>query len=711
MEQPFPSFPLGSILLGKYRLEEELGRGAFGVVYRATHLKLQASRAIKILARNTSGMGKERYAEMARRFRQEAQVGAKFEGHPHLIHVYEFEEDEDEGILALVMEYAPGGSLAQRLENEGALPVDEAVRIAREVALGLAALHQADIVHRDIKPSNILFDAQGRAKVADLGLAQVPHGPSRRSRLSMGINHPGTPHYMSPEQRDSPAPLRPSSDVYALGAVLFEMLTGRQYAIQPLDTRVRDLRPEVPQWLDDLTSLMLASDPKIRPQNGQEVARLLAEKGRRTEQRPRQKAEPAPQMFSPQPKPKKKEGKKAWQWWGGALLLFLMVVGGVWAAGFGNYQIERFFFVETTSPLNPSPFITPTQVLTSVPRQEPARTPAPSPTATATLFDSAQAEIASSRPSVPITAANAAQVREVVRWELSHHQEEIWISSYVAFSPDGELLASASSDSMVRLWRVMDGTLVWTLNAQASSLAFSPNGDFLAWGAFNGDLQLRRVSDGTLMWTIKKHTSPVISVVFSPDGEFLASGATHGPVRLWRVSDGTWVRTFKYTSGGHPLDFSPDGILLASGLCGEYDVRISLECLRGEVWLWRVSDGTLVRTLDGRVGDVWDVAFSPDGTLLAAATGGGIRLWRISDGTLLRTLEGDTSSVAFSPDGTLLASGETRGLIRLWRVSDGYLARTLDGHTWAVESLAFSPDGNLLASGSDDGTIRLWGVP
>jgi len=194
----------------------------------------------------------------------------------------------------------------------------------------------------------------------------------------------------------------------------------------------------------------------------------------------------------------------------------------------------------------------------------------------------------------------------------------------------------------------------------------------------------------------------VRSVAFSPDGQTLVSGSWK-TVRLWRVADGTLLRTLEgHTDWVRSVAFSPDGRLLASG------------SIDGTVRLWRVSDGALLRTLEGHTDWVESVAFSPDGqTLASGAADTTVRLWRAADGTLLRTLEGHTDwvrSVAFSPDGQTLASGSDDHTVRLWRAADGALLRTLEGHTGSVTSVAFSPDGQTLASGSVDGTVRLWGV-
>ncbi len=268
----------GDILLDKYCIEKLLGSGAFAEVYLATHLALNAPRALKILRKDTPGLGSTEFRDFRARFQLEAQLGARLD-HPNIIRVHDFEQDGE--TLILVMEYAQGGSLTERLararEGGERIPIPEAVQIALDVAQGLAAIHALDAVHRDLKPSNILFDKDDRAKVADLGLAQIRGGPSLRSQLSMPAPHPGMPGYMSPEQERVSNYLTPASDVYALGLVFFETLTGRMYRSQRPGTRARDLRADVPAWLDDLLARMLAQEPEERPWDGGYVAGLLKE--------------------------------------------------------------------------------------------------------------------------------------------------------------------------------------------------------------------------------------------------------------------------------------------------------------------------------------------------------------------------------------------------------------------------------------------------
>jgi serine/threonine protein kinase len=209
-----PYQPGQEILNHKYRIERLIGQGAFGEVYLVTHLGLNVRRAVKVLRRDAPGIGSTDFDHVRTRFQLEAQLGARLNTpspNPHLLQVFNFEQKD--GLLVLEMEYAPGGNLAERIqqarEKGEILSVEWVVHLGLEVAQGLAALHAMDIVHRDLKPSNILFDEQGHARLADLGLAQVSGGPSLRSQLSQPAPHPGTSGYMSPEQEQSGLLLRP----------------------------------------------------------------------------------------------------------------------------------------------------------------------------------------------------------------------------------------------------------------------------------------------------------------------------------------------------------------------------------------------------------------------------------------------------------------------------------------------------------------------
>ncbi len=264
----------GDILGGHYRSEAEIGRGAYGRVYRARDTKLDRPVAIKELARGVDELGSSAFSDYVRRFEREARVQAGF-NHPNIVHVYELiQEGADR--LYLVMELVDGESLRDLLARRGPLPADEAIRVTADVLAGLAVVHAdpRDIVHRDIKPSNVLLTKAGQAKLADFGLAQVG---DESMRSGAGQAHPGTAFYMSPEQSSTSDYLYPASDLFGVGCVLFEMLTGVPYKRAQRERKtLQVLRPDAPPWLGEIMTAALAKDPDDRPKDAAEMGRLLA---------------------------------------------------------------------------------------------------------------------------------------------------------------------------------------------------------------------------------------------------------------------------------------------------------------------------------------------------------------------------------------------------------------------------------------------------
>ena len=245
---------------GEIRIEAVIGKGAFGVVYRAWDETLSRTVAVKELRRDAPGMGSTTFDKYADRFRREARVQAQF-SHPHIVHVYRLVQQGK--ILYLVMEFVDGPNLRDVLTERGPLPLEEAVQLTLDLLDALTAVHahKWDIVHRDIKPSNVLL-ANGRAKLTDFGLAQLA---SESSRSQLGGNHPGTPLYMSPEQERTVAYLKPASDLYSAGCVLFELFTGKPYKqVDDDPDALCRLRPDAPRALAQVIARATTEDLKGR---------------------------------------------------------------------------------------------------------------------------------------------------------------------------------------------------------------------------------------------------------------------------------------------------------------------------------------------------------------------------------------------------------------------------------------------------------------
>ncbi len=270
--------------LGKYELTGHIGHGSFGDVYTARDTELDREVALKVL--NPSHHGDE---EAMHRFLREARAAARI-AHPGIVTVHDCGRLAPEGgepLAYIAMERLVGESLTQRLSRVGRMPAEEAAEIARQVAAALEAAHRVDVLHRDLKPDNVFLVADPavpageRAKVLDFGLAKI--GTSRHTRLGSVF---GTPLYMSPEQCRSASCIDARSDIYALGCILFELLTGRapfegviyevvERHLHDPAPRASSLVPELPPALDALVASMLEKDPAARPQTMADVADAL----------------------------------------------------------------------------------------------------------------------------------------------------------------------------------------------------------------------------------------------------------------------------------------------------------------------------------------------------------------------------------------------------------------------------------------------------
>ena len=319
------------------------------------------------------------------------------------------------------------------------------------------------------------------------------------------------------------------------------------------------------------------------------------------------------------------------------------------------------------------------------------------------LWDVQSIDFEQSNPASLTEASDSSHLPGTCLKTLRGHLSRVWT---IAFSPDGQMLASGSDDQTIRLWNAHDGTCLAVLQGHTggvTSVSFSPNGQILASASEDSSIRLWSVAHGTILKTLQGHTHWVRAVAFSPDGQTLASGSDDRTVRLWEVKTGTCRKTLQgHTGWVTSLSFSPNGQSFASG-SEDASVR-----------LWSVQDGTCFKLLQGHSSCVWEVAFNPEGQILASGSADlSARLWDVQGSTCLKTFQGQTSgitSVSFSPDGSMLASGSYDALVRLWDVRDGTYLTTLHGHTSWVWAVAFSPDGHTLASGSNDQTVRLWDV-
>lgn len=317
----------------------------------------------------------------------------------------------------------------------------------------------------------------------------------------------------------------------------------------------------------------------------------------------------------------------------------------------------------------------------------------------------------------------------------------------IAFSPDGQLLATSDPDGEIRLWRVSDGKQLLTCQEHRHwvwSVDFSPDSQILASGSGDKTIKLWSVNTGQCFQELQGHSNWVWSVDFSPNGEWIVSSSEDATIKLWDSEAGICLQTWTGHAGGVcAVTFSPDGQSIASAGV-DHTARLwhlegnCLKVLEGHsnriftiafssdgqwlatgsddqtVRIWRIKTGECVQILP-HSSRLWSVVFversQPSPLLITGSDDAVIRLWDSLTGECLRTLHGHTSriwSVAFEPTQRLLASSSDDQTVRIWEVDTGQSLRTLQGHNFWIWSVAFQPDANQLASGCEDRVIRLW---
>ena len=276
----------------------------------------------------------------------------------------------------------------------------------------------------------------------------------------------------------------------------------------------------------------------------------------------------------------------------------------------------------------------------------------------------------------------------------------------IAFSPDGQRLASGSEDHTIRLWNTQTGVPLDTLYGHEGpvlSVAFSPDGQRLISRSLDNTLLLWNAQTGDSLTTIKDDDGEVLNVVFSPRGSRVISESSNHTFLLWNAQSGIFITNLEvHGESVRSLAFSPDDSLIASG------------SIDNTVQLWNAEYGVPLSPLLGHVGPIESVAFSPNGRYIASGSlDNTIRVWNAKTFELQATIEdhqGAVRKVIFSPDGQRLASGSDDNTIRLWNPLTGSPLTSLEGHLGAVLSVAFNHDGQRLATGSADTTIRIWDV-
>jgi WD40 repeat protein len=682
--------------IGEYELIEEIARGGMGIVYRAWQRSLDRTVAVKTLL-----FGPQASPEFTKRFRAEAAAAASLH-HPNIVAIHEV--GVYEGRHYLVMDLVEGRNLQQALK-ERPLPARRAAECLKTIAEAVHHAHEHGILHRDLKPSNILMDAGGQPHVTDFGLAKRFDGDGSLTLTGQVL---GSPSYMPPEQAGAGrGKVGRRSDVYSLGAMLYHMVTGRPPFVgetmnktldevfhrEPLSPRL--LNAGVPRDLETICLKCLTKEPEKRYPTAQalaeELGRFLA-------------GEPIRARPVGQP-------ERLWRWCRrkpalATLLILLQVVGTLGVAGilWQWRRAEQLVVIERGEAYAADMSVAGKaleagnlgQVRRLLDRYRP-------PTNSALRARQSASDL------------RGWEWRYL--WERSRGDEMFTLLRAqgavlcLAFSPDGRFLASA--DNRGTMWlcdyatrkKIASRASTDAVMGGANILQFSADGHRLVSAGYRCGLRVWEWNAPLLQLHQALLSETTVFGVWLGDSELMAVDLDSKLRRRWELPGGRELAEDPITCETRVNEQEPWSIFSVDG-------RLLATSTNNVILLWETRTATLRASLTNHTVLAHPLAFSRDGRILASGdANGGLKLWDTETGKALGSESAHqliTEHADFSPDGKLLVTCSYDHTLKLWEVSPLQEVGVLRGHLGEVFNVRFAPDGESIASASADGTVKVW---
>jgi len=750
-----PVLEQAGTVIGRYKLLEKIGEGGMGVVYMAEQEEpVRRKVALKIIK---LGMDTK---QVVARFEAERQALALMD-HPNIAKVLDGGAT-DTGRPYFVMELVQGVPITEFCD-QNQLPAQERIKLFITVCQAIQSAHQKGIIHRDIKPTNVLITLNAGVPmpiVIDFGVAKATQ--QKLTEKTVFTNYAamiGTPAYMSPEQAEmSRLDVDTRSDIYGLGVLLYELLTGttpfpekrlRNAGYSEMQRIILHEEPERPStrlstlkgeqrgivarnrgasepalgrvFAGDLDWIVMKCLEKDRARRYETANGLAADLKRHLDNEP-VVARPPSAAYRLQ---------KAWRrhkvaFTAAAAVAAALVIGiavSTWqaleASKARNAEKQQRLAAQTERDKAQA---AQKEAERSQQAEKQARLRADSEKAEAAhLLYVADMNLAQQawnqnnmgrlRQLLEDTQDSPYRGFEWYYWQPKTHLALKTLRGHLdavtsaAFSTNGQRIVTSSDDQTAKVWDAVSCRELLTLKghrAEISSATFSPDGQRIVTGSLDRTAKVWDTASGKEILTLKGHSDEVWSVAFSPDGQRIVTGSADETAKVWEAASGKELLTLKrHTAGIRSVAFSPDGQRIVTG-SEDYTAKV-----------WDAMSAKELVQLKGHSSRIWSVAFSPDGQRIVTGSGNDrtAKVWDAASGTNLLTLKGHTSgirSVAFSPDGERIVTGSWDHTARVWDAASGTNLLTLKGHSGAIFSVGFSPDGERIVTGGEDQTAKVW---